>query len=108
MPKLSILIPAYNEGRTIHLILDKVKAVQLIGGYTKEVIIVNDCSKDNTEEAILSYKLQHPDLEIAYFKHEVNKGKGAAIHTAIAKASGDVCIVQDADLEYDPEEFNIY
>jgi len=107
MPKLSILIPAYNEGRTIHLILDKVKAVQLIGGYTKEVIIVNDCSKDNTEEAILSYKQQHPDLEIAYFKHEVNKGKGAAIHTAIAKATGDVCIVQDADLEYDPEEFNI-
>jgi glycosyltransferase involved in cell wall biosynthesis len=87
MPKLSILIPAYNEGRTIHLILDKVKAVQLIGGYTKEVIIVNDCSKDNTEEAILSYKQQHPDLEIAYFKHEVNKGKGAAIHTAIAKAT---------------------
>jgi glycosyltransferase involved in cell wall biosynthesis len=107
MPKLSILIPAYNEGRTIHLILDKVKAVQLIGGYTKEVIIVNDCSKDNTEEAILSYKQQHPDLEIAYFKHEVNKGKGAAIHTAINKAVGDVCIVQDADLEYDPEEFNI-
>ena len=107
MPTLSILIPAYNEGRTIHLILDKVKAVQLIGGYTKEVIIVNDCSKDNTEEAILSYKQQHPDLEIAYFKHEVNKGKGAAIHTAIAKATGDVCIVQDADLEYDPEEFNI-
>ena len=107
MPKLSILIPAYNEGRTIHLILDKVKAVQLIGGYTKEVIIVNDCSKDNTEEAILSYKQQHPDLELAYFKHEVNKGKGAAIHTAIEKATGDVCIVQDADLEYDPEEFNI-
>ena len=107
MPTLSILIPAYNEVRTIHLILDKVKAVQLIGGYTKEVIIVNDCSKDNTEEAILSYKQQHPDLEIAYFKHEVNKGKGAAIHTAIAKATGDICIVQDADLEYDPEEFNI-
>jgi glycosyltransferase involved in cell wall biosynthesis len=107
MPKLSILIPAYNEGRTIHLILDKVKAVQLIGEYTKEVIIVNDCSKDNTEEAILSYKQQYPDLEIVYFKHQVNKGKGAAIHTAIAKATGDVCIVQDADLEYDPEEFNI-
>jgi len=107
MPKLSILIPAYNEGRTIHLILDKVKAVQLIGGYTKEVIIVNDCSKDNTEEAILDYKKNNPELTINYFKHEVNKGKGAAIHTAIAKATGDVCIVQDADLEYDPEEFNI-
>lgn len=107
MPTLSILIPAYNEGRTIHHILNKVKAVELIGGYTKEVIIVNDCSKDNTEEAIQSYMQQNPELTINYFKHEVNKGKGAAIHTAIAKATGDVCIVQDADLEYDPEEFNI-
>ena len=107
MPTLSILIPAYNEGRTIHHILNKVKAVELIGGYTKEVIIVNDCSKDNTEEAIQSYMQQNPELIINYFKHEVNKGKGAAIHTAIAKATGDVCIVQDADLEYDPEEFNI-
>jgi len=107
MPTLSILIPAYNEGRTIHHILNKVKAVELIGGYTKEVIIVNDCSKDNTEEAIQSYIQQNPELTINYFKHEVNKGKGAAIHTAIAKATGDVCIVQDADLEYDPEEFNV-
>lgn len=107
MPTLSILIPAYNEGRTIHHILNKVKEVNLIGGYTKEVIIVNDCSKDNTEEAIQSYMQQNPELTINYFKHEVNKGKGAAIHTAIAKATGDVCIVQDADLEYDPEEFNI-
>ena len=107
MPTLSILIPAYNEGRTIHHILNKVKSVELIGGYTKEVIIVNDCSKDNTEEAIQSYIQQNPELIINYFKHEVNKGKGAAIHTAIAIATGDVCIVQDADLEYDPEEFNI-
>jgi glycosyltransferase involved in cell wall biosynthesis len=107
MPTLSILIPAYNEGRTIHHILNKVKAVELIGGYTKEVIIVNDCSKDNTEEAIQSYIQQNPELTINYFKHEINKGKGAAIHTAIAKATGDVCIVQDADLEYDPEEFNV-
>ena len=107
MPTLSILIPAYNEGRTIHHILNKVKAVELIGGYTKEVIIVNDCSKDNTEEVIQIYIKHNPELTINYFKHEVNKGKGAAIHTAIAKATGDVCIVQDADLEYDPEEFNI-
>ena len=95
MPTLSILIPAYNEGRTIHHILNKVKAVELFGGYTKEVIIVNDCSKDNTEEAIQNYIINNPELTINYFKHEVNKGKGAAIHTAIAKATGDVCIVQD-------------
>ena len=107
MSKLSILIPAYNEGATIHFILDKVKEVQLIGNVEKEVIIVNDCSKDNTEEAILSYITKFPELSITYYKHEVNRGKGAAIHTAIAKATGDMCIVQDADLEYDPEEFNI-
>ena len=107
MKKLSILIPAYNEANTIHLILDKVKNVELINGLSKELIIVIDCSKDATEEAIYSYMNQNPDLSISYYKHEVNKGKGAAIHTAISKATGDMCIVQDADLEYDPQEFNI-
>jgi glycosyltransferase involved in cell wall biosynthesis len=105
--KLSIVIPAYNEGPTIHRILNKVKAVQLIGGLTKEVIIVNDCSKDNTEEAIFNYQKNNPDLPIAYYKHEVNAGKGAALHTGIKKANGDYIVVQDADLEYDPEEYNI-
>lgn len=104
--KLSIVIPAYNEGRTIHLILDKVKAVELNGGLGKEVIIVNDCSRDNTEEAIKAYMAANPDLEIAYHKHEVNQGKGAALHTGIAKATGDFVIIQDADLEYDPREYN--
>lgn len=105
--KLSIVIPAYNEGRTIHLILDKVKEVVLAGGMEKEVIIVNDCSKDNTEEAILSYQSQNPGLNIQYRRHEVNKGKGAALHTGIREATGDYIIIQDADLEYDPEEYNI-
>ncbi len=105
--KLSIIIPAYNEGRTIHFILDKVKAVQLIGGVEKEVIIVNDCSKDNTEEVILSYKSANPDLNIQYRKHEVNQGKGAALHTGIREATGEYLVIQDADLEYDPNEFNI-
>ena len=104
---LSIIIPAYNEGRTIHQILDKVKEAVLIGNFSKEVVIVNDCSKDNTEEAIKDYIQKNPDLKISYFKHEVNKGKGAAIHTGINKAIGDYIIVQDADLEYDPNEFNI-
>ena len=105
--KLSIIIPAYNEGRTIHFILDKVKAVQLIGGVEKEVIIVNDCSKDNTEEAILNYKAANPELNIQYRKHEVNQGKGAALHTGIREATGEYLVIQDADLEYDPNEFNI-
>lgn len=73
----------------------------------REVIIVNDCSKDDTEEAILRYQQQNPDLPISYYKHEVNQGKGAALHTGIKKATGDYVIIQDADLEYDPEEYNI-
>jgi glycosyltransferase involved in cell wall biosynthesis len=105
--KLSIVIPAYNEGGTIHNILNRVKNVQLISDVTKEVIIINDCSKDNTEEAILSYKANNPSLEITYYKHEVNQGKGAALHTGIKKASGELIVIQDADLEYDPEEYNI-
>jgi glycosyltransferase involved in cell wall biosynthesis len=107
MSTLSIVIPAYNEGRTIHRILDKVKEVVLDGGMQKEVVIVNDCSKDNTEEAILAYKTANPELPISYYKHEVNQGKGAALHTGIKYATGDYVIIQDADLEYGPEEYNI-
>ncbi len=107
MSTLSIVIPAYNEGPTIHHILDRVKAVQLTGDISKEVIIVNDCSKDNTEEAILAYQAGNPDLPISYYKHAVNQGKGAALHTGIRMAKGDYVIIQDADLEYDPEEYNI-
>jgi glycosyltransferase involved in cell wall biosynthesis len=105
--KLSIVIPAYNEGKTIHLILDKVKEVQLLGEIQKEIIIVNDCSKDDTEEAVKRYHAANPALNIQYFKHEVNKGKGAALHTGIKLASGDIVMIQDADLEYDPQEYNI-
>jgi glycosyltransferase involved in cell wall biosynthesis len=105
--KLSIVIPAYNEGRTIHLILNKVQAVELIGDLTKEVIIVNDCSSDDSEQAILSYMHTNPGLDIQYVKHEVNKGKGAALHTGIKKASGELIVIQDADLEYDPREYNL-
>jgi glycosyltransferase involved in cell wall biosynthesis len=104
---LSIVIPAYNEERTIHLILDKVRVVDLPQGWQKEVILVNDCSKDNTEGAIQQYKAEHPDFPIRYIAHEVNKGKGAALHTGIQFASGEYTIIQDADLEYDPEEYNI-
>ena len=107
MTTLSIVIPAYNEGPTIHRILNKVKDVVLLNNMQKEVIIVNDCSRDNTEEAILAYKAANPDLAISYYKHEVNQGKGAALHTGIEKATGDYVVIQDADLEYDPEEYNV-
>lgn len=105
--KLSIVIPAYNEGPTIHRILDRIKAVELIQGISKEIIIVNDFSKDNTEESIQNYRSNNPELNIQYFKHEVNKGKGAALHTGISKATGEFLIIQDADLEYDPQEYNL-
>jgi len=104
--KLSIIIPAFNEGNTIHLILNKIKAVNLVGNIQKEIIIVNDCSTDNTEQAIFTYKEDNPGLNIEYFKHEINKGKGAALHTGISKATGEFLIIQDADLEYDPDEYN--
>lgn len=104
--KLSIVIPAFNEARTIHLILDKVKAVELVNCIQKEVIIVNDCSSDDTKEAVSTYQLANPELNIQYFEHVVNRGKGAALHTGIAKATGEYLIIQDADLEYDPAEYN--
>jgi glycosyltransferase involved in cell wall biosynthesis len=105
--KLSILIPVYNEGPTIHLILNRIKEVKLINNIQKELILVNDCSTDNTEESIQKYISENPDMDIRYYKHEKNQGKGAAIHTSIPKATGDYSIIQDADLEYDPEEFNL-
>jgi glycosyltransferase involved in cell wall biosynthesis len=105
--KLSIVIPAYNEARTIHLILNRVAEVKLINDIEKELIIVNDCSTDATEQVLQEYINSHKELNIQYYKHEVNKGKGAAIHTGISKASGDYLIIQDADLEYDPEEYNL-
>lgn len=106
MNKLSIVIPVYNEEKTVHLILDRVKKVDLIEGIKKELIIVNDCSSDNTTGAILNYQKQNPELDIQFYEHELNKGKGAALHTGISKASGEYLIIQDADLEYDPDEYN--
>ncbi len=104
---LSIVIPAYNEGPTILHILEKVKAVNLTKGVEKELIVVNDCSKDDTELHVLNFINQNPELNPRYFKHEVNQGKGAALRTGIKHAQGDFVIIQDADLEYDPHEFNL-
>ncbi|MFL5730277.1 MAG: glycosyltransferase family 2 protein [Cytophagaceae bacterium] len=105
--KLSIIVPAYNEENTIQTVLEKLKKVRLIQDIGKEIIVVNDASKDLTEIKIQEYMLANPELNIIYYKHEINQGKGAALHSGIKKASGDYLIVQDADLEYDPDEFNL-
>jgi glycosyltransferase involved in cell wall biosynthesis len=84
-----------------------VRGVELIGGFSKQLVVVNDCSTDNTEEVVLEYIARFPDLDISYVKHDTNRGKGAALHTGIEKAFGEYIVVQDADLEYDPQEFNL-
>lgn len=96
--KLSIVIPAYNEKNTIRAIVDRVRATP----FEKELIIVDDCSKDGTRD-ILRELEREPDIRVIY--HEVNQGKGAALRTGFTHARGDIVIVQDADLEYDPAEY---
>lgn len=105
--KLSIVIPAYNEAATIHLILNKIKAVSLINGIEKEVIIVNDCSTDKTEDVVNQYINNNKNLNIVLHSQSHNQGKGAALHKGIALATGNYLVIQDADLEYDPQEYNI-
>ena len=106
--KLSIIIPAYNEEKTICQILQKIMDVHLIRQIKKEVIIIDDCSTDRTITVVKEYMEGYidMDMEIKILQHSINQGKGAAIHTGIGNATGDCLLIQDADLEYDPGEYN--
>lgn len=104
---LSVVIPAFNEQNTIQSVLQRVADISLTQDVQKEIIVVNDCSTDQTEVKVREFQAQRPDVNIQYFVHPKNRGKGAALHTGIREATGDFVIVQDADLEYDPQEFNI-
>ena len=107
MTTLSIIIPVFNESNTIALLLDKIKEVKLLCNLTKDIIVIDDGSSDNTCNIIKNYIDNNKELNIRLTSHKVNKGKGAAIHSGIKLAIGEYLIIQDADLEYDPEEYNI-
>jgi glycosyltransferase involved in cell wall biosynthesis len=104
--KLSIIIPVYNEQNTIINILNKIKNVKLQNNIVKEIIVINDYSTDNSKYLIEDYIEDNQTIDIKFFEHSKNKGKGAAIRFGISKASGEYLIIQDADLEYDPNEYN--
>lgn len=103
---LSIIIPVYNEAITLYLVVEKILAIELLNGLKKELIIVNDFSSDNSAEVIQFLSAKHP-LYIKAKHHEKNLGKGASVHTGIKECAGDYIIIQDADLEYDPSEYNL-
>lgn len=105
--KLSIIIPVFNESDTITTVLEKVNTVQLINNISKQIIVVDDHSSDNSLEAITQFKNKHPQTDINIVQQKVNMGKGYAVRMGINVSTGDYIIIQDADLELNPEDFNL-
>lgn len=104
---LTVIVPAYNEERFIYKVLQRILAVDLIDNTEKEILVVDDNSTDGTAHQVQLFMERYPSANLRYVKHEINKGKGAAIRTGMQQASGDYMVIQDADLEYDPQEFNL-
>jgi glycosyltransferase involved in cell wall biosynthesis len=99
--KLSIVIPIYNEAATIEEILRQVLAVDV--GMERELVLVDDCSRDGSRDKLQQMKAEHPEWQVIF--HEFNRGKGAALRSGFAAATGDIVLIQDADLEYDPKDY---
>jgi len=104
---LSIIIPCYNEERLIGTLLDKVISATIQWNLQKEILVVDDGSSDKTAETVRNYMMQHPHSNIRLLHHEKNRGKGASIQTALKQVTGEIVIIQDADLEYDPRDYNL-
>lgn len=104
---LTVIIPAYNEERYIYQVLQRIQSVTLIHNIEKEILVVDDHSKDDTGKQVTLFSNDYPTVKLQYIRHEFNQGKGAALRTGIKRAKGDYIVIQDADLEYDPQEFNI-
>ena len=105
--KLTIIVPAYNEGRNIGALLDRVLAVRLPYGIGREIIVVDDGSADDTYKVADNYVKAHPQEPLRLLRHERNRGKGRAIRTALEYAAGDYLIIQDGDLELDPNDIAV-